>query len=105
MRLATTLVFLGLAAVLLFGCGGSGDSTADHVQGVDEMPKAPAPGSTAMFRAEWEATPDCKHPAGASRWGCSVGSYRCQAVVTDRGWSVDCAKPGRSIAFTVKPQS
>jgi hypothetical protein len=100
MRLATTLVFLVLAAALIGGCGGSGDSTTDHVQGVDEMPEVPT-SKSAMFRTEWEATPDCRHPHGASRWGCSVGPYRCQAVVTGRGWSVDCAKPGRSIAFTV----
>jgi hypothetical protein len=104
MRLATTLVFLAIAGALLAGCGGGGDSTTDHVQGTGEMPKAPPPGSTAMVRAEWEANPACEHPQGASRWGCSVGSYRCQAVVTDRGWAVDCAKPGRSLAFTVPPR-
>ena len=55
------------------------------------------------MRAAFVASPDCRPPDGASRWGCSVGSYRCQGVVTDRGWSVSCAKPGRSIAFRVRP--
>lgn len=95
MRLATSLVFLALAGALLCGCGGSGDSTTG------KSPPAGAGAAKAEVRAEWQESPDCEHPAGASRWGCSIGPYRCQAVVTGRGWSVDCAKPGRSIAFTV----
>jgi hypothetical protein len=95
MRAATLLSLLAVA--LLIGCGGDSDETT-----------APRPaGATAAraeVRAEWEESPECAHPQGASRWGCSVGPYRCQAVVTDRGWSVDCAKPGRSIAFTVSPR-
>lgn len=96
MRHATTLVSLALAGALLCGCDGSGDSTTQMTS-----PAAGAGAATAEIRAEWRESPDCKRPAGASRWGCSVGPYRCQAVVTDRGWSVDCAKPGRSVAFTV----
>jgi hypothetical protein len=103
MRLPTTLVFLSLAAALLGGCGVSADSTSTGPQGNDKMSKPPA-GATTEVRAEWVESPDCRHPQGASRWGCSVGPYRCQAVVTDRGWSVDCARPGRSIAFTVPPR-
>jgi hypothetical protein len=99
MRLATTLVFLALGGALLIGCGGSGDSTTQRT-----APPARAGAAKAEVQAEWLESPDCKHPAGASRWGCSVGPYRCQAVVTDRGWSVDCAKPGRSIAFTIPAQ-
>jgi hypothetical protein len=93
MRLAATIALTAAAAVLLLGCGGSDESTT-----------APASGggkSNAEIRAAWEGEPSCAHPQGASRWGCSVAPYRCQAVVTDRGWSVDCARPGRSIAFTV----
>jgi hypothetical protein len=94
MRFPLTLALIVLAAALLFGCGGGDDSTT-----------APPQGSVkAEVRAEWEASADCSHPDGASRWGCSVGRYRCQAVVVDRGWSVDCAKPGRSISFTVPPR-
>jgi len=104
MRLSTTLVFLSLAAALLGGCGGSGDSTSTTPDRAGKAPTSVNPASTAKIRASWEASPGCKHRPGASRWGCSVGPYRCQAVVTDRGWAVDCAKPGRSIAFTVKPQ-
>jgi len=83
-----------VAAALLTGCGGSGETTTTSPGG--------AGASTGEIRAAWERTPDCKHPQGASRWGCSVGSYRCQGVVTDRGWSISCAKPGRSVAFTVR---
>ena len=98
MRLATALALIASAAVLLLGCGGGGDSTT-------AAPQRAAEGATkAEVRAKWEESPDCARPQGASRWGCSVGPYRCQAVVVDRGWSVDCAKPGRSLAFTVPPR-
>jgi hypothetical protein len=82
-----------VALALLPGCGGdSATSDSDSVA-------TPVP----MVRAAWERTPSCHRPDGASRWGCSVGSYRCQGVVTDRGWSISCAKPGKSVAFTVRP--
>jgi hypothetical protein len=98
MRLPTTLALIASAGTLLFGCGDSEDATTAPSQAVDKGAAA------AEVRAEWVESPSCRHPPGASRWGCSVGPYRCQAVVTDRGWSVDCAKPGRSIAFTVPPR-
>jgi hypothetical protein len=98
MRLPTTLALIVSVAALLSGCGGSDESTTEPA------PRDDQGAVTAEVRAEWIASASCKHPPGASRWGCSVGPYRCQAVVTDRGWSVDCAKPGRSIAFTVPPR-
>jgi hypothetical protein len=104
MRLATTLASLGLLAALLLGCGGGGGGgeTAITTPGQPGKPAAtPHLTSTAKIRASWISSPDCSHPAGASRWACSVGPYRCQAVASGRGWSVDCAKPGRSIGFTV----
>ncbi|HET9592821.1 MAG TPA: hypothetical protein VFP17_07890 [Solirubrobacterales bacterium] len=101
MRLATTLVFLALGGALLIGCGGSGDSTTGAPHMSNGMPHMAGGVSMAQMRATWMRSAACRHPQGASRWGCSVGPYRCQAVVTDRGWTVDCAKPGRSIAFTV----
>jgi len=79
---------------LLAGCGDSPEETTTG---------APTGSVEQQVRAAFLAKPDCKPPDGASRWGCSVGSYRCQGVVTDRGWSVSCAKPGRSIAFRVRP--
>ncbi len=95
MRLATPLVFLVLAALPLGGCGGSGD-------GITSSDSSTFNGD-ALIQAKWEHSSDCDRPPGASRWGCSIGSYRCQAVVVDRGWSVSCAKPGESIAFRVQP--
>lgn len=90
-RLALPLVVVALA--LLAGCGDSAEETTT----------APAQTAEQRVRAVFLANPDCEPPKGASRWGCSVGAYRCQGVVTDRGWSVSCAKPGRSIAFRVRP--
>lgn len=94
MRLAALLAILVLVAALS-GCGSSDEGT-------DTAPTK-APTSTAQLRAAWERSPACQRPQGASRWGCSVGGYRCQGVVTDRGYSISCSKPGRSVAFTVRP--
>ncbi|HET7416466.1 MAG TPA: hypothetical protein VFJ61_02410 [Solirubrobacterales bacterium] len=92
MRLAPLIVALA-AAALLAGCG---DSTTTTGGADNPIPKV---------QTAWERASACEHPPGASRWGCSVGSYRCQGVVTDRGWSISCAKPGRSVAFTVRPHA
>jgi hypothetical protein len=94
MRIAAPLALVALA-VLLGGCGGSDDGTA----GSDTATVSEA----GAIQAKWEHSPACDRPAGASRWGCSVGSYRCQAVVVDRGWSVSCSRPGESVAFVVRP--
>jgi hypothetical protein len=96
MRLPTTLTLIACVAALLAGCGGS-DGTATSQPDVAGTPAQ-------RVRSSWEANRSCRHPQGASRWGCSVGSYHCQAVVTDRGWSVSCAKPGASVGFTVPPR-
>jgi len=103
MRLPGTLALLGLAAVLLFGCGGSGGSSTSGPSG-GRMPRAAIGPGMARMRASWMSNRACRHPHGASRWSCSVGPYRCQAVVAGRGWSVDCAKRGQSIPFTVRPR-
>jgi len=94
MRPAAFFAILILVAVLT-GCGSSEQTT-------DTAPTK-APASTAQVRAAWEGNPACQRPQGASRWGCSVGGYRCQGVVTDRGYSISCSRPGRSVAFTVRP--
>lgn len=94
MRSPATLLIAVLLA-LLAGCGGSSEEPSTAPQG-DR-----GGGSTQEVRLAWERNPNCKPPRGASRWGCSVGSYRCQGVVTGRGWSVSCSRPGRSLGFTV----
>ena len=78
MRIGASIAIV-VAFALLAGCGGSGDG----ITGSDTATESAA----AVTRAKWEHTSACDRPSGASRWGCSVGSYRCQAVVTDRGWS------------------
>jgi hypothetical protein len=93
MRTAFPLAILA-ALALLAGCGGSGGETTGPAAG-----KAPARETRDAFLAE----PSCRRPPGASRWGCSIPSYRCQAVVTDRGWSVSCSRPGRAVAFVLRP--
>jgi hypothetical protein len=93
MRRLLPLLVLAVAVALLADCGGSSDETTT----------APAKSAEQRVRAAWLADPDCQPSQGASRWGCSVGSFRCQGVVTDRGWSVSCSKPGKSIAFRVRP--
>lgn len=95
MRLAIPLAIVVALALLLGGCGSSGD-------GITSSDTATVP-VTGMIQAEWEHRSDCDRPPGASRWGCSVGPYRCQAVVVDRGWSVSCSRPGESVAFLVRP--
>jgi hypothetical protein len=95
MRLATPFAIVAVVALLLSGCGGSGGG----VTGSDTATVSTA----GLIQAKWEHSSDCDRPAGASRWGCSVGPYRCQAVVVDRGWSVSCSRPGESVAFTVRP--
>lgn len=93
MRLAASLALIALVA-LLGGCGDSGD-------GITSSDTATFDG-TKLIQEKWEHTSDCDRPPGASRWGCSIGSYRCQAVVVERGWSVSCARPGESVAFIVR---
>lgn len=92
MRFAAPVALLAALAVLV-GCGGSSEQTTS----------GPAERGDAAQRvqAAWEHNPRCKPPTGASRWGCSVGPYRCQGVVVGRGWSVSCSKPGKSIAFLI----
>jgi len=95
MRLATPLVIVVLLA-LLGGCGDTQETTTS-------TPADDADAPARKVQSAWERNPACERPQGASRWGCSVGSYRCQGVVVDRGWSISCAKPGRSVAFRVQP--
>jgi len=98
MRSAAPLAVILALTLLLGGCGGSGGETTGASTGPQD-----AAAATPQVRAEWARNPDCQRRAGASRWGCSVGDYRCQSVVSDRGWSTSCSKPGRSISFTVRP--
>ncbi|HEU4599564.1 MAG TPA: hypothetical protein VFS26_07450, partial [Solirubrobacterales bacterium] len=84
MRLVV-LVAIAAALAVAAGCGDSPERTAPGPAGPNRLERE--------VRSAWERTPSCSRPAGASRWGCSVRSYRCQSVVTGRGWSVSCARP------------
>ncbi|HEX3041275.1 MAG TPA: hypothetical protein VHP56_04225 [Solirubrobacterales bacterium] len=95
MRIVASIAIVA-ALAFLAGCGGSDSGTTGAAS--TDRAKAPAKEARAAFLAE----PSCKRPPGASRWGCSIDSYRCQAVVIDRGWSVTCSRPGRSVAFVVR---
>jgi hypothetical protein len=127
---AFALILVALT-MLGAGCGSSGDET--HPEGTaGESPgaateSAPSPSSEAppgvrarkcgpKIRAtgvdcataeavagEWEGEQSCQPKAGASRFSCSLGPYRCIGTVTGRGRAVFCARAGRSIVFATKP--
>lgn len=97
MRLPALLLTVVLLAVA--GCSeGQETTTSDPADRAETGSQ-----KVERVRAAWKRSESCRRPAGASRWGCSVGAYRCQAVVTGRGWSIGCARPGDSIAFRVRP--
>jgi hypothetical protein len=123
MRLAAPLLILALAAALLGGCGGSSGETSSGPEPRAGTSTAPAGASARSCALDaggieglrvtkvscgegqrvaiaWRRASGCA-PHG-SRSGCSVKSYRCAATASDRGWSVSCAKPGKSVAFTVR---
>ncbi|HET7574350.1 MAG TPA: hypothetical protein VFJ99_04470 [Solirubrobacterales bacterium] len=130
MKPAATLASLLLAAALLGGCGGS-DENSSTEEGPAAAPakRRPAPAGARVVRCEPSAPGakeiraaglDCDQAAfairawkpghclpapGGSRAGCRVGTFRCAAVASGRGYSVSCAAPGRSIAFTVPRRS
>lgn len=129
MRLAVPIAIVVLAAALAGGCGSSGDggsesSTAPAAKG--SVQKAPVgasakecsgrAGAATALRATgfsckqakqlakaWLEDEDCVPTGGASRSSCELeGDYDCLAAMTDRGLAVSCARPGRSVAFTIK---
>lgn len=127
MRLAALLAVFALAAMVLSGCGSSGDSTSTGGAAPTKAGAAEAPvgattqscvlnaGGAVGLRAAgvpcqeaqkvalaWRRQAACSASAGASRSACSVGRYRCLGARTDRGLAVSCARPGRAVSFTAK---
>jgi hypothetical protein len=121
--LAAPILLLALGAALL-GCGGGSDSTRGPTGGGNGG--AP-PGASAMacggperaaavrvvgigcagglrVEAGWTRSAACAAPAAASRASCLVRGFRCLAIRTDRGLSVSCSRPGRSISFRAPPR-
>jgi hypothetical protein len=126
MRLAVPIAIVALAAAALGGCGGSSqsDSTATGPEPAPQGGAATAPAGasaqscdagvaeTESLRATgiscgaakavllaWQRDDGCVGSQGISQIACTVRSYRCIATRTDRGLSVSCARPGRSVAF------
>jgi len=117
MRLAAALLTVAFLAASLAACGSS-DSESTGEPGAPAGAAArgcvaatsPATGLrvTAASCGEaqrlalaWRRGENCQPGAGASRAGCSVGSYRCSAVRSDRGVAVNCTRPGHTVAFIV----
>jgi hypothetical protein len=122
-RLATPLTVIALAAVLAVGCGSSDEGTTAPPK--PEGANVPASGKKTgcvlniggtsglytigvscgkaqKLALAWRKSAECAVPDGASRAACSVSGYRCLTARTGRGFSVACARPGRSIAFTAR---
>jgi hypothetical protein len=126
-RRPASALLLAALVVLVAGCGSSGEGTEPETaagpangaateQGHPPASKAP-PGVRARecggsiratgvdcataraVAAEWESAESCRPKAGASRFACTVGPYRCIGAVSDQGRAVFCARPGRSIVF------
>jgi hypothetical protein len=117
------LLITAIAAALALAACGSDDDSGDTatqettVQSVGAAPigasarSCPTDGALTELRAAgvgcdtarkvmvtWNQ-PRCLPESGASRSQCTVGGYRCQAVRTERGLAVSCARPGKSISF------
>jgi hypothetical protein len=123
MRLVRPLIpILLLLAGPLAGCGSSDSTETTDASPIPAPPGASAqscPLNTAGIEAlrvtgvgcragqkiatAWSRDATCAPAAGHSRYGCEVQGYRCVTTTTDRGISVSCARPGRSISFIAKP--
>ncbi len=129
MRLAAALLTAALLAASLAACGSSG-SGSETTRGGSGPQRAGQPGSPAGASAQpcagatgrveglrvtaascsegqgvvraWQHAGGCQPGAGASRAGCSVGSYRCSAVRPHRllhrsAWLTHSAPPGAAV--------
>lgn len=59
-------------------------------------------GAARAAMRRWAGDRACAPGAGASRSACSLSGFRCQAVRTDRGAVVSCARPGAAVSFIAK---
>ncbi|HEX3238816.1 MAG TPA: hypothetical protein VHR18_01625 [Solirubrobacterales bacterium] len=129
MRLAIPIAIVVLAAALVGGCGSSDEggseastATAPKRSGQEAPAGASAQecagkvGAATALRATgvsckqakalakaWAKEAGCAPVDGSSRSSCQLeGDYDCLAAMTGRGLAVSCARPGRSVAFTIK---
>jgi hypothetical protein len=76
-------------------CGGGG-ATALRAIAIDC-------GTARATMKRWQGKSGCGLAAGDSRKACSLGRWRCQAIVADRGTVVSCARPdGGDVSFVEK---
>lgn len=126
MRFAIPIAIIVFAAALLGGCGSSEDGSGATTAPKSSGQKAPAgasaqecagrAGAATALRATglrckqakalalaWTHNQGCAPAGGSSRASCKLeGDYDCLAVMTGRGLAVSCARPGRSVAFTIR---
>lgn len=54
---------------------------------------------------QWRRNRSCALGDSDSRGSCSLGPFRCQAVRTDEGAVVSCARPGADVSFVKTNES
>jgi hypothetical protein len=119
---AAGLLAIALLAIPVTGCGsadtgssGEGSTKTTAPPGAAVLACSGTPAGAGALRASgvtcdtgrnvvagWAAKAACAAPAGSSRTSCTVGAYRCLGVAANRGLTVSCARPGRSISFVIK---
>lgn len=122
--LAPIAAALICAALLVAGCGGEGSGGSNTTAAPKKATAPNAPTGSRVVACEesaadveglratavdcdtaerivrrWQSHRSCTLPDGASRGSCALDDFRCQAVESDRGVAVSCAKPGGDIAF------
>lgn len=120
---ARPLLIVLVAALLIAGCGSSGEQDPTATATTPEAP----PGASArtcrgtvaaveelrvtgvdcavglIVATAWTSEPSCAPAEESSRSSCSVhDGYRCLGATTDRGVAVSCARSGSSVAFLAK---
>jgi hypothetical protein len=123
MRPAVPIALAIVVTALLAGCGDSSSSEDDSTSGGTRGAPAGASATSCATDAvdaetlratavsceeargvlfAWQRASSCAGSPGASHSACTVRSYRCTGSRTERGLTVSCARPGRSIAFIVR---
>lgn len=124
---AALAVALVVTALLLAGCGSSGSGSGDESSTAPASEPAGAPpgaaaqscatgvrgvgtlratgvscAAAAQVAAGWTASPGCAPSGASTRSSCSLGRYRCLALVAERGVAVSCARAGHSVSFLTR---
>jgi hypothetical protein len=110
-------VALLAAALVLAGCGSSGETTQRATRQApvgssvtschDDLLSEPARaagascGEARSVATRWVHSRSCMSSSGESRGSCTLGGFGCLSARTGRGFAVSCARPGRTISFEV----